>query len=182
MDEPSSEQSSHSRDDEQRPADRSPTSLPPAKWRDLAEEAIEEAIRSGAFDNLPGRGKPLTLINNPYAPGTELAYQLLKDNQYTLPWISERAGLLARIQELRDEIVSFWALYQDEYRAAIDDGQRLTLTQEWSVLVTSWEEAIIGLNKDIATLNLKQPGGRLEILKLAINGEIKRAGASRFLG
>ncbi|MGD8583860.1 MAG: DUF1992 domain-containing protein [Chloroflexota bacterium] len=168
-------------DEEDKAADRPSAGQPPARWRDLAEEAIEEAMRSGAFDNLPGRGKPLNLINNPYAPGTELAYQLLKDNQYTLPWISERAGLLARIQDLRDEIGSSWRWYQGEYHA-VEDSQRLALIQEWSALTASWEERIIALNKDIATVNLKQPGHKLEILKLALNRELDRTGARRALG
>lgn len=145
----------------------------------MAEEAIEEAIRSGAFDDLPGRGKPLNLINNPYAPGTELAYQLLKDNQYTLPWISERVAVLAAIQDLRDEISTSWIAYQNEYRAAEDDGHRLALTQEWHELLAAWESFITSLNKDITTLNLKQPGEKLEILKLALGSELDRTGARR---
>jgi DnaJ family protein C protein 28 len=163
-------------------ADKPPAGQPPARWRDLAEEAIEEAMRSGAFDDLPGRGKPLNLLTNPYAPGTELAYQLLKDNQYTLPWISERVSLLARIQDLQDEITSSWRWYQGEYRASADDSYRLGLIQEWSVLATTWEERIRTLNDEIATVNLKQPGGALEILKLALDRELARAGARRALG
>lgn len=139
-------------------------------------------MRSGAFDDLPGRGKPLNLIINPYAPGTELAYQLLRDNQYTLPWISERTVLLAQIQELRDNIGSSWAAVRDEYRTAADDNQRLALAQEWLTVLAIWEEAIAGLNNEIATVNLKQPGSQLEILKLTLNGELERAGASRSLG
>jgi len=163
------------------PANNPPAGQPPARWRDLAEEAIEEAIRSGVFDNLPGRGKPLNLLTNPYAPGTELAYQLLKDNQYTLPWISERVSLLARIQELRDEIALSWSRYAEGYGVAGDDNQRLGLVQEWSALVISWEERIGAMNKEIATVNLKQPGDSLEILKLALNRELQRAGARQAL-
>lgn len=163
-------------------ADHPLAGRPPARWRDLAEEAIEEAMRSGAFDNLPGRGKPLNLVANPYAPGTELAYQLLRDNQYTLPWISERVSLLARIQELRDEMASSWRRYEDEYGAADDDSQRLSLIQEWSALAISWEERIGAMNKEIATVNLKQPGDGLEILKLALDRELERTGARRALG
>jgi DnaJ family protein C protein 28 len=169
-------------DDEQRPTKPSSTGKPPAEWRDVAEEAIEEAIRSGVFDDLPGRGKPLNLINNPYAPGTELAYQMLKDNQYTLPWISERSSLLAQIQEMRADIAASWTAYRGQYRIAVDDNQRLTLAQEWMDLLALWEERIAGLNKEISTLNLKQPGNQLEILKLTINSELERASARRTLG
>lgn len=155
---------------------------PPARWRDLAEEAIEEAIRLGAFDNLPGRGRPLKLLNNPYAPGTELAYQLLQDNQYTLPWIAERTSLLSRIQALRDEIGRIWTEYAAEYQAISENSTgaqpaRMELADSWRGQLTDWEEQISGLNKEIADLNLKQPGVQLEIMKLSLTVELARAGA-----
>ena len=188
MDDPAPERPPQPQEQDQKPAeDRSPAKRPPAKkppahWRDVAEEAIEEAMRSGAFDDLPGRGKPLNLVNNPYAPGTELAYQLLKDNQFTLPWISERASLLARIESLRAEIPHSWTTYQEEYRAAAGASQRLILSQQWLELLASWKESIAGLNKEIATLNLKQPSHQLEIVKLSLDTELARAGARTVLG
>ena len=148
----------------------------------MAEEVIEEAMRSGAFDDLPGRGKPLKLLNNPYAPGTELAYQLLRDNQYTLPWISERTSLLARIESLRAEISASWTAYHAEYRASSDDSLHLAVAQEWQQQLLLWAELIADLNKEIATLNLKQPAGQLEILKLSFTAELARAGARPALG
>ena len=150
---------------------------PPAKWKDAAEEAIEEAIRSGAFDDLPGRGKPLKLINNPYAPGTELAYQLLQDNQYTLPWIAERNSLLARIQALREEIRQTWVQCLAECQGLESDSDRLDLADYWREMLADWEGRIFKLNKEIADLNLKQPGDQLEIVKLSLDVELDRIGA-----
>lgn len=57
MDDRSAKKPPSSQDDDRRQAGR-----PPASWKDMVEESIEEAIRSGVFDNLPGRGKPLKLI------------------------------------------------------------------------------------------------------------------------
>jgi hypothetical protein len=100
-------------DPEEKPLPRIP---PPGRWADVMDEVIEEAMRSGAFDNLPGRGKPLKLNDNPHAPGTDLAYQLLKDNDYTLPWISERKEVIAAIDSLRDDISQVWLRYSAEFR------------------------------------------------------------------
>jgi hypothetical protein len=36
----------------------------PGGWSDVMEELITEAMAEGAFDNLPGRGKPLNLSTN----------------------------------------------------------------------------------------------------------------------
>jgi hypothetical protein len=34
--------------------------------RIVAEDKIQSALKAGAFDHLPGLGKPLELINEPY--------------------------------------------------------------------------------------------------------------------
>jgi len=162
--------------------DRRPAGRPPSSWKEVAEESIEEAIRSGAFDNLSGRGKPLKLIQNPYAPGTELAYQLLKDNQYTLPWIAERTALLARIESLRIELRRTWIECQSAYQTAVNSSDQLSLTRQWHEALSSWAEQIGELNKEIATQNLKQPADYLEIMKLSLGSELIRAGARPTLG
>ena len=59
-------------------------------WQKSIDQQIEEAQRSGKFDNLPGKGKPLKLNENPFQdPALDAAYTLLKDNDFTLPWIAE---------------------------------------------------------------------------------------------
>jgi hypothetical protein len=66
------------------PKEHSRARIPlPSRWSEVMDGIIEEAMRSGAFDDLPGKGKPLKLSINPYAPETELAYQLLRENDYT---------------------------------------------------------------------------------------------------
>jgi DnaJ family protein C protein 28 len=146
------------------------------------DEVIEEAMRSGSFDNLPGRGKPLKLNNNPHAPGTDLAYQLLKDNDYTLPWISERKEVIAAINALRDHISQVWERYYAEFRVTHSDTVRMALSVDWMKRQEPWQERIKKINHRIADVNLKQPGERFEILKLTLAGELGRAGATRNLG
>jgi DnaJ family protein C protein 28 len=138
-------------------------------------------MRSGTFDDLPGRGKPLNLSKNPYAPGTELAYQLLKDNNYTLPWIAQRQEIQAGIDNLRAEIIHDWRRYHAEFLPARDELIRASLVRGWRERLDAWDEKIATLNKRIAALNLKQPGKGLEILKLTLDSELTRAGASREL-
>ena len=146
------------------------------------DDLIEEAMREGVFDNLPGRGKPLKLSKNPYAAEAELAYQLLKDNNYTLPWIAERNDLLVKINEIREEIGRVWARYQAEYQVAQGETIRMGLAQGWNRHLDQWQAEINKLNKAIGDVNLKQPGEKLEILKLTLEHELKRAGAGRDLG
>lgn len=67
-------------------------------WR-IAEERILEAQRAGAFDNLPGKGKPLELADESWVPEElRVAYHVLK-NAHVLP---PEAELLKEIHTLED--------------------------------------------------------------------------------
>ena len=55
------------------------------------EEIIQKAIREGAFDNLKGKGKPLNLNENPFVDKEwHLAYRLLEQQGFALPWMEKR--------------------------------------------------------------------------------------------
>jgi hypothetical protein len=151
-------------------------------WSDVMDELIEEAMRDGAFDDLPGRGKPLRLSKNPFAPEEELAYQLLKDNNYTLPWIAERNEAYAMIESFRAELGPTWLRYRGEYQVAQGESVRMSLSLGWRKQLARWQEQIDQLNRLITQANLKQPANQLEILKLDLKGELARASADEELG
>jgi hypothetical protein len=65
----------------------------------VVEERILEAQRAGAFDNLPGKGKPLELEDQSWVPEElRVAYHVLK-NAHVLP---PEAELLKEIHTLED--------------------------------------------------------------------------------
>jgi hypothetical protein len=67
-------------------------------WR-IAEERIKEAQRAGAFDNLPGKGKPLELEDLSWVPeDLRISYIVLK-NAHVLP---PEAELLKDIHTIED--------------------------------------------------------------------------------
>jgi hypothetical protein len=67
-------------------------------WR-IAEERIKEAQRAGAFDNLPGKGKPLELEDLSWVPeDLRIGYLVLK-NAHVLP---PEAELLKDIHTIED--------------------------------------------------------------------------------
>lgn len=141
------------------------------------DELIAEAIEEGHFDDLPGHGRPLDLSTNPFSGDAELAYRLLKDNDYTLPWIAERKAILERIEAFRGEIRRTWPRFRAEYQAARDEFIRASLSVGWREHLEQWRAEIEELNKLIAETNFKQPGEQLEILKLTLDSELRRAGA-----
>ena len=58
----------------------------PAMFRRLADKRIEDAMKEGKFDNLPGAGKPLDLEPMPAEENARLtwwALRILKNNDFT---------------------------------------------------------------------------------------------------
>jgi DnaJ family protein C protein 28 len=123
----------------------------------LAEEKIRAAMEAGAFDQLPGRGKPLQLNDNPYEPPEwRLAFHLLRTHGFTLPWLEIRREIEADLQAARTELAlavnqPTWEEAQAHFRA------RLTI-----------------LNKRIFNYNLHVPLVRFQLPLLNIEAEIER--------
>ena len=73
----------------------------------LAEQRIEEAMREGAFDDLPGRGKPLYLDDDRLVPEeSRAAYRILKNAGFVPPELETRkemADLHKLIATVEDE-------------------------------------------------------------------------------
>ena len=71
----------------------------------VAEERIQEALRRGDFDHLPGAGKPLELDDDRLVPAEiRVAYRILKNSGYVPPEVLERreiAELEARLPALK---------------------------------------------------------------------------------
>ena len=57
----------------------------------LAEMKIAEAARAGAFDHLPGAGKPLVLDDDRMIPeDVRMAYRILRNSGYVPPELDAR--------------------------------------------------------------------------------------------
>ncbi len=90
-------------------------------WR-IAEERILEAQRAGAFDDLPGKGKPLQLEDLSWVPeDLRIGYMVLK-NAHVLP---PEAELLKDIHTLEDLL-----------KHVEDDGARRALAKsiQWKMI------------------------------------------------
>lgn len=149
------------------------------EWDNLIEDLIADGHEKGAFDNLPGKGKPLNLKQNPYVPELDLAHTLLKDNDLVPAWISERNGLLQQTAQLREQMQRSWQRHRREFDLL--PARRDALTISWYDACQGWLAAIAELNKHINTYNLKRPSDNLEIYKLDLDRELARIGAGRLL-
>ena len=153
------------------------------EWNDIVSRRIKEAMRDGAFDNLPGHGKPVDSGGDPFVPqDRQMAFKLLENNRLIPSWIGDRKAILAAIERLRDDIEKSVRAYRIEAAQTTEADHVQALAQQWSHTVERWESRVVDLNKRIVSQNLQQPADHLEILQLRLADELKRAGATRELG
>lgn len=77
------------------------------------EEIIRKAMEEGAFKNLRGTGKPLSIEENPYIdPSWQLAYHLLKENGFALSFIEVRQTIDSEHAAARAGLARAWEWHQ----------------------------------------------------------------------
>lgn len=149
-------------------------------WQDLISERLDEAAARGAFDNLAGKGKPLRLDEHPNEPADmRMANKLLRDNDLSPAWISDRKGLLAEIETLRATMERQWETAKA--RAKTLGIDRKALADSWARTLLGWEAQIAALNRRIVDLNITLPIWRMELRQLRLQEELDRIAASAAL-
>jgi hypothetical protein len=155
--------------------------VPLSVFESVVEKQIQEAQERGEFDNLRGSGEPIALEHNRYAGDMELAYKMLKDNDFTLPWIADRNEVTEAIAVLRGKMAYQFKLIEPEVRALARVGQTAVARQRWQALLDAWEPEIERVNTQIDTVNLLVPVRNLDILQLTLDAELRRLGVTRDL-
>ena len=81
-------------------------------FQKIAERRILEAIREGAFENLPGAGQPLELEDNSNVPeDLRVAYKILKNAGYVPKEVALRKEI-AQTEDLLDGMEDTKAKYR----------------------------------------------------------------------
>ena len=128
------------------------------------EDLIQRAIQEGKFSDLPGKGKPLRLDDNPHAnPDWQLAYHLLKENGFSLPWLELRQEIEGEIDAARRSLQQAWKYRQTttELEAGFQRALRV------------FSEQIARINQRIFDYNLQTPAERFQMRKLNLEQEIE---------
>ncbi|HLF87784.1 MAG TPA: DnaJ family domain-containing protein [Anaerolineales bacterium] len=140
-------------------------------WQKSIDQQIEQARREGKFDNLPGKGKPLKLNENPFQdPAMDAAYTLLQDNDFTLPWIAEGKEIDEELAKARTTLTRSWALYQRE----LSEGHLAWAKSEWNRAENAFRERISAINKKVQNHNISIPNSRFEKMKINPDREIEK--------
>jgi len=134
------------------------------------DEEIRRAIRAGAFDDLPGKGQPLALDDNPHAdPTWRLAYHLLRSGGHSLPWIEKRQAIEAELETAREALKRSWAWRNSAGAAEVGAA---VAQAEWERALAGFQAVIQGLNKRIFDYNLEVPSDQLKRRSLNAGREI----------
>lgn len=142
------------------------------------EEHIQRAMAEGKFDNLPGKGQPLRLEEQPFESSEwRLAHHLLRNAGFSLPWIEERREIEAALQTARQALRRAWLWQQKALQAQRPSGW---VNGEWQRALATFHEQIQALNRRILSYNLKVPSDQFQLLPLNEQREIERleSGAS----
>lgn len=134
------------------------------------DEIIQNAIREGAFDDLKGKGKPLNLNENPFVDKEwQLAYRLLEQQGFALPWMEKRNEIESAIQAARESLARTW----DWRGRALEAGEPPTNVEaEWQRAVERFQETVTKLNKLIDDYNLEVPSDIFFREKINVEAEL----------
>ena len=135
------------------------------------DEQIRQAMQRGEFDDLPGKGKPLDLSENPHEdPGWRIAYRILKENGYTLPWIETRRSIELDLEKAVESLAKSW----DWRRSATGRRGLMHAEREWQQTLVSFRERIAGLNQRIRNYNLEVPSDQFQRRPIDAEEEIRK--------
>ncbi len=151
---------------------------PDQSWESWIDEIIREAQARGEFDNLPGAGKPLPPRRNPFLPeDQQIAFDLIQNSGYTLPWIEDSQEIDRRIARARQQLARQHQWLASERRLPTGSPERLhELDEIWTRDCTVFANDVAAINRLIDTYNLKAPSARFHKLRLIVADEISRLG------
>jgi DnaJ family protein C protein 28 len=140
----------------------------------LTEKSIREAIEKGEFNNLPGKGKPLDLSENPFEdPDLRTVHRLLRNAGFAPAWIEERKDIEGQLELARTTLTRAWRLYGPHGKASNSDA--------WERNVAEFRAQVAKLRQRVQIYNLKAPATIFHKRQLdaeALIEEIKNSGAT----
>jgi DnaJ family protein C protein 28 len=143
-----------------------------SEWDDIIEDRIQEAMEAGAFDDLPGKGKPLNLDDNPHEDSAAwTAHHLLRTSGYSLPWIEERREIEADVEAARARLARAHSWVRGGLTRNPPDSRSQA---RWREAIDAFQEQATALNRRIRDHNLKVPNAAFQYAPLNVEGEIKR--------
>ena len=147
----------------------------------VIEEIIRKAQEEGKFDNLPGKGRPLTWDENPFEdPAWQMANKILRDGGFRPGWLEDEVELREKVARARTALVRTrdWRASELAALGTREDPEarhkRALIADEWSRALDRFRESLERINAAIAALNLKVPHVRFQRAKLGMEEELQK--------
>lgn len=122
----------------------------------LIDEQIQDAMRKGHFDDLPGAGKPLKLDDDPHTPEhLRMAHKLMRDNNIVPDWMNQGKEL-------------------DAARERLDADLKRALRLNQPAALVALREAAAKFNRQVLSYNLKVPKGITHKPSFDIERELRK--------
>jgi len=136
------------------------------------EEIISRAMQEGVFDDLPGKGKPLSLEQFPHQdPDWRVAHHLLKSSGFSLPWLERLGEINEKLRAARQVLEIAWARQQGTDNAyKIKDSNQM----EWLSAIDQFKIRLKVINDQIQIYNLEVPNLQFQIPFIEIDQELAR--------
>ena len=135
------------------------------------EDQIRRAQEDGLFKDLPGKGKPLSLDENPQEdPDWRLAHHMLRSSGFSLPWIETLREIEADLESARTALKQSWDWREN---APMEGRSKDQVQAQWRRAELVFQEEIKRLNERIADYNLGVPSARFQRRKLNADKEIE---------
>lgn len=144
-------------------------------WETVADRLIREAMERGEFDDLPGKGQPLDLEDDPLTdPTTWAARHILQNSGFTPDWVDDRREIHAKMEEAQHALARSWAWRQRVLAANRDVS---LAHQQWAQAEVRFVEAVEKVNKRIRDHNLKLTVPQLHLRVVDAQAKIERVKA-----
>ncbi len=128
------------------------------------EHKIAEAIENGEFENLPGRGEPLS--PDSLARDENLPYSLLVKNGFALPWIEIR-------NQMDEDLAGSTKRLSQRLEWLESRGMRREGSPSWASAVKTFRQEIEELNHRVDDYNLGVPLSQFQRRRLDAEAEIE---------
>jgi hypothetical protein len=113
-------------------------------------ENAQGSDRERRVNDLPGKGEPLDLKENPFEdPDLRVVHRLLRNAGFAPAWIEERKAIEAEFEGARTKLSRAWALF--------GEGGSSPPDAEWERSVRAFRVQVAELNQRIKIYNLKAP-------------------------
>ncbi len=137
------------------------------------EKIIKAAMERGEFDNLPGKGKPLDLNENPFEdPAMALVNHVLKNAGFAPAWIEDRREVGERLEQARAALRRSWTW---QGTALVHGVSTVVVLDVWQRAEADFRAEVEQINRQVLNHNLKAPSPLVHLRPVDADEEVARA-------